>query len=144
MRAAGALIGGLWSLRLSRFAAIGGAATLIYAVAAYCLSGGMGTSILPAATASLLAYFLAAVFSYLGHKYVTFLSPGTHSFEAPRFVALTAVGLGFAWLLPTILVDGAGLPPAVPIIVTCILVPVVNYLLLDRWVFASGKAGRLR
>lgn len=145
MRAAGGdLIGGVWSLRLSRFAAIGAAATLIYAVAAFCLSGGLGITILPAAPASLAAYFIAAIFSYWGHKYVTFLSGGAHVFEAPRFLALTALGLGFAWLLPTILVDGAGLPPAVPIAVTCILVPIVNYVVLDRWVFASGEEGRPR
>lgn len=129
---------GLWSLRLSRFAAVGALATVIYAVLAFCLSGGLGLAILPAAPASLVAYAAAAAFSYAGHKYVTFVSHGAHVFEAPRFLALTALGLGFAWLLPTILVGGAGLPPAVPIIVTCILVPVVNYVVLDRWVFASG------
>lgn len=135
----GGPVHGLWSLRLSRFVTVGASATVLYAVLAFCLSGGLGLAMLPAAPASLAAYAVAAVFSYAGHKYVTFVSHGAHVFEAPRFLALTALGLGFAWLLPTILVSGFGLPPAVPIVVTCILVPVVNYVVLGRWVFASGE-----
>ncbi len=126
--------------RISRFALIGGASTLIYAACAFILSGGIGPMILPAVLASIAAYAAAAIFSYAGHKYVTFVSGGAHVFEAPRFVALTALGLAISWFLPAVLVGGFGLAPLVPIMITCIVVPVLNYVVLDRWVFASGTA----
>jgi len=130
--------------RVSRFALIGGMATLIYVVLAFVLSGGAGPVILPAVAASIAAYAVAAVFSYSGHKYFTFVSGGAHVFEAPRFAALTALGLGISWLVPAVMADGLGLSPAWPIIVTCLVVPVLNYVVLERWVFASRSvdAGR--
>ncbi|MER9230748.1 GtrA family protein [Mesorhizobium sp. M0622] len=123
--------------RLSRFALIGIASTLIYAVCAFLLSALPGP-VLPAALASVAAYIIAAIFSYLGHKYVTFVSPGTHAFEAPRFFLLTALGIGFSWLLPLVLVDCLGTRPVLPIAIICVAVPAINYFILDRWVFAPG------
>ena len=80
---------GIWSLRLSRFAAIGVASTVLYAALALAFSHlGIG-----ATGASVLAFLLAAVFSYAGHKYVTFVSGGRHAFELPRFLALSGAGL---------------------------------------------------
>lgn len=128
-------------LRLPRFAMIGAAATAIYAATAALLSAG-ADPLLPAATASVCAYALAALASYAGHKYVTFGSAGAHVFEAPRFAAVTAMGIAFAGILPMVMVDGAGLDPLVPIAVTCIVVPVVNYVVLERWVFGAGTARR--
>ncbi len=128
-------------LRLSRFALIGAAATAIYAATAAVLSAGFDP-LLPATTASVCAYALAALVSYAGHKYVTFGSAGAHVFEAPRFVAVTAMGIAFAGILPKLMVDGAGLEPLVPIAVTCIVVPVVNYVVLERWVFGQARAER--
>ena len=37
---------------------------------------------------------------------------------------------------------GAGLDPLVPIAVTCIVVPVVNYVVLERWVFGARTERR--
>ena len=128
-------------LRLSRFALIGAAATAIYAATAAVLSAGFDP-LLPATTASVCAYALAALVSYAGHKYVTFGSAGAHVFEAPRFVGVTAMGIAFAGILPKLMVDGAGLEPLVPIAVTCIVVPVVNYVVLERWVFGQARAER--
>ena len=128
---------GFASDRLSRFALIGGAATLIYAAcAAFFTTGRM--PILPAAAGSFAAYAIAALFSYAGHKYFTFVSGGAHRVEAPRFLALTAAGLCFSWILPTILVDELGLPPLAPIVATCVVVPAANYFVLGRWVFGNA------
>ncbi|RJT42364.1 GtrA family protein [Mesorhizobium waimense] len=127
--------------RLSRFALIGIASTLVYAVCAFLLSSLPGFA-LPATRASVAAYVIAAIFSYAGHKYVTFVSPGSHAFEAPRFFLLTALGLGFSWLLPLILVDGLGAKPVLSIAIICAAVPAFNYFVLDRWVFAPGTKMR--
>jgi putative flippase GtrA len=136
MRPLTRLVGGLWSLRLSRFAAIGILSTALYAVLALVFNG-LG---LEATGASVLAFGLASVFSYTGHKYVTYASGGRHAFELPRFLALSAAGLAVVSMLPALLTGLLGLPAAVPILLACIVVPIVNYVVLGRWVFASRRA----
>jgi putative flippase GtrA len=127
----GRLLEGLWSLRLSRFAAIGASATLLYAALALAFANiGM-----PATGGSVAAFLLAAAFSYAGHKYVTFASAGRHRFEMPRFMAVSAAGLAVVSVLPAVLTDMLGFPAAVPILLACLVIPAVNYVVLGRWVF---------
>ena len=121
--------------RISRFALIGIGSTLIYAVCAFFLSRGQGAGPLPATLASVAAYAIAALFSYTGHKYFTFMSGGNHAMELPRFLLLTASGLIVAIVLPGLLTQMLGIPVSIPILLTCIAVPVVNYIVLGRWVF---------
>ena len=128
------LIGGLWSLRLSRFAAIGILSTVLYAALALALDG-LG---IQATGASVLAFGLAATFSYAGHKYVTYVSGGRHAFELPRFLALSAAGLAVVSMLPALLSGVLGLPAAVSVLLACIVVPAVNYVVLGRWVFRDA------
>jgi putative flippase GtrA len=134
------LIDGLWSLRLPRFATIGLASTLLYAALAFGFSH-MGFA---ATEASVLAFLLAAIFSYAGHKYVTFVSGGSHAFELPRFLALSVTGLVVVSVLPAFLTGMLGLPAAVPFLLACVVIPVVNYIVLGRWVFASDKQSGAR
>lgn len=119
---------------LARFGAVGLSATALYAVLAFIL--GQGAHFAPV-RASLTAYAAAAAYSYVAHKIVTFMSPGQHRSEAPRFLVATAAGFAVAYLAPAVLVGWLGLPPALPIVVTSLLVPVVNFVLLSRWVFAD-------
>ncbi len=126
--------------KLSWFAVVGLAATALYAALAL-LFGSFGWS---AVGASVAAYVLAAAFSYAGHKFLTFMSPGSHSSELPRFVASTALGLGLATALPLVLSSWFGMPNIVPVVATCTVVPVVNFVLLDRFVFLSTRASRVR
>jgi putative flippase GtrA len=126
------LIEEAWSLRLSRFVLIGMASTVLYAVLAFTFTRmeGVGTT-----GASILAFALAAVFSYAGHKYVTFVSGDAHRLELPRFLALTAIGLAVVSLLPAILSGLFSFPTAVPILLACVVVPALNYIVLGNWVF---------
>ncbi|CCV09984.1 membrane hypothetical protein [Mesorhizobium sp. STM 4661] len=124
--------------RVLKFASVGLAATVVYALCAS-LFASAGSRYLSPATASLAAYAVAAIFSYLGHKFFTFMSAGSHRFEVPRFAVLTGCGLAVAYLLPALLVGQFGLPISVPILLTCILIPVVNFVVLERWIF-SGRA----
>jgi len=122
---------------LSRFALVGIGATLLYAVLAL---GFSEWAALPPVQASLAAYALATVFSYLGHKFVTFMSAGAHREEGPRFAVVAAAGFGIAAALPAVLSTGLGLPSYVPVVLTCVLVPLVNLFVLDRWVFANRSS----
>jgi putative flippase GtrA len=128
------LMDGLWSFKLSRFAVIGAGTTTIYAVLALALSH-FGIA---ATGASVLAFLITAVFSYAGHKYVTFASGGSHAFEVPRFLAVSASSLTTVSVLPAVLAGMLGLPAAVPILLACVIVPAVNYVVMGRWVFRNA------
>ncbi|RWB26161.1 MAG: GtrA family protein [Mesorhizobium sp.] len=128
--------------RLLKFASVGLAATVLYAFCASLFTSA-GSTYLPPATASVAAYSVAAIFSYLGHKFFTFMSAGSHQFEAPRFAVLTGFGLAIAYLLPLLLVGQFGLPVAIPILLTCVLIPVVNFVVLERWIFSGRSAAGL-
>ncbi|NUS22351.1 MAG: GtrA family protein [Mesorhizobium sp.] len=126
------------SRRPIRFLVTGIGATLLYALLGAAFSA--GTPMSPA-LGSVLAYALAAIFSYAGHKYFTFASNGAHRFEVPRFAVLTLVGLATSFALPAVLSEWLGLPVRVPIVLTCLLVPLVNYVVLRHWVFGTALAG---
>lgn len=132
------LIGGAWSLRLSRFLLIGAASTALYAVLALAFSSVQGIGV---TVASILAFGIAAIFSYAGHKYITFVSGGAHRFELPRFLVLTAVGLVVVTALPALLSGYFGLPAALPVLLACLAIPAVNFVVLGKWVFATATRG---
>jgi putative flippase GtrA len=124
---------------LARFGLVGIAATTLYAFLAIALVKWIGFT---PVQASLAAYAAAAVFSYLAHKSVTFMSSGSHRSEAARFILLTATGFAIAYAAPALLTAKLGLPPIIAILVTCLLIPAINLLMLDRWVFAQRRPGR--
>ncbi len=123
--------------RVLRFAAIGGLSTLIYATGALALADRHGFGV-PATIASVVAYCIAAVFSYWGHRLVTFMSDGAIGFEAARFACATALGFLLSVGLATVLTDLAGFAPSVPVILACIMVPVLNFIILRRFVFVGA------
>ncbi|ESY72252.1 polysaccharide synthesis protein GtrA [Mesorhizobium sp. LNHC252B00] len=121
---------------LARFGLVGVAATILYAALAdvFVKSERFGFS---PVQASLAAYAAAALFSYLAHRSVTFMSRGLHRSEAPRFLLLAAIGLAIAYGAPALLTAKLGLPLIFPIMITCLLVPAINFVVLHRWVFAE-------
>ncbi|TPN84224.1 GtrA family protein [Mesorhizobium sp. CU2] len=121
--------------RILRFAAIGGLSTLIYAVGTLALSGRFGLS---AAIGSVVAYGAGAVFSYCGHRFVTFMSDGAVGFELARFACATAVGFLLSVGLASILTDLGGLSPSIPVTLASVLVPVLNFVLLRKFVFVGS------
>lgn len=125
---------------LARFGLVGIAATILYAVLAVALVESKWIGFSPV-QASLAAYAAAAVFSYFAHKSITFMSNGSHRSEAARFVLLTATGFAVAYAAPALLTAKLGLPPIIAILATCLLIPAVNLLMLDRWVFAQRGSG---
>ncbi|MDR3509830.1 MAG: GtrA family protein [Caulobacteraceae bacterium] len=121
---------------LLRFGLVGLVSTLLYAALAW---GATTEMRIAAAPASVLAYALAGVFSYLAQKRFTFRSNGAHKREAPRFLCASAAGASIAALAPLVLTDRLGLPPIVAIAFTCGFVPVMNYLVLERLVFRGAS-----
>jgi putative flippase GtrA len=123
---------------LARFGLVGIAATILYAALATALiQRDRGLS---PVQASLVAYTAAALFSYLAHKFVTFMSIGSHRSQVPRFIVLTAAGFAVAYAMPALLTLDLGLPPIISVLATCLLIPALNLLVLDRWVFTERKS----
>lgn len=121
-----------------RFGVIGIIATALYGALATVLTEWDWAGI-EATSASVVAYLVAAIFSYLSHKSITFLSTRSHRVEGPRFVALTLAGLAVAFLAPVMLTDILGLQPIFAILFTCVVVPMMNFVVMDRWVFAHRR-----
>ncbi|MDG4894590.1 GtrA family protein [Mesorhizobium sp. WSM4976] len=125
------------SARILRFAAIGGLSTLTYAVLTLALSDRHGLG-MPVTFASMAGYGAGAVFSYCGHRIVTFMSDGAVGFEIPRFAGATAIGFLLSFALAAVLTDLGGLSPSVPVALSCVLVPALNFVLLRKFVFAAA------
>ena len=126
---------GLGAGLVTRFAMVGIGATLLYASLALLFS----QMALAPIQASVLAYAVATVFSYLGQKFLAFRSRGAHRSELPKFLALTAVGFGVATAMPAFFSGLLGFQPYVAVVATCIVVPLINLFVLDRWVFSARR-----
>jgi putative flippase GtrA len=113
-------------------ALVGLGATALYALLALI---GAALTAMPAAAVSLLAYALAGAASYLAHRRLTFAVTGAHGDAPARFAALSLAGYGLAFALPALLTDLLGYPAWLPILATCVLVPLINALALSRLVF---------
>ncbi|WP_169054145.1 GtrA family protein [Nitratireductor sp. XY-223] len=125
--------------QITRFALVGCVSTFIYVAAAigleHLFGAHFGQSFL-----SLLAYGPAAVFSYSAHRIFTFESDSAYSLEIPRFVVLTAVGATLSFGLPFVTGTWMNLPMFVTATVVTIAIPIMNYIVLDRWVFGERSA----
>jgi putative flippase GtrA len=122
--------------RLVRFTAVGLAAMAVYAALVALLTFG-GLS--PAWLASGIAYALAAVWSYIGHRRFSFRSSASHAVAGPRFAVVTATGQGLAVLLPALVTDIGGLPSLWSTLAVCLVCPAASFILNTRFVFADGR-----
>ncbi|MBN9073066.1 MAG: GtrA family protein [Rhizobiales bacterium] len=121
---------------LAVFGGVGIVATIGYFLLASFLHG---VASVPPAAASVAAYVACAVFSYWGHRRLSFASGGAHAVQVPRFVASTTLGLAVATATP-LAADAAGLAPVAGYALVCLLVPALNFVLLSRWVFRTEAA----
>jgi putative flippase GtrA len=123
------------SMRLFRFTGVGIASTLCYAIVAFALTSRFQRS---AVEASFIAYAIAALLSYFGHRVITFRSKGDHLREAPRFGALVLCGYALALAIPLFSGQVLGWSPAASILLTCVAIPLANYVLMARVVFTGA------
>lgn len=122
--------------KLGRFLIVGLGATVLYAMIGFILARIEG---LPSTAASGLAYAAAAVISYAGHRSVTFRSDRAHAAVLPQFLAMNGVGLAIA-LGCAFACEAARLPAEIALLATCAIVPLLNFVVLDRLVFPARRA----
>lgn len=120
--------------KVVRFGLVGIVGTLVY----FGLAAAATMSFrIPASVASIAAYFIAAVYSFLAHRYFTFRSKQPISKEAPRFAGVQIIGWSVAFLSPLFMTDLAGLPPLVAIVFVSLAVPLLSFLGMERLVFRA-------
>lgn len=122
-----------------RFGSVGIAATVLYFALALAIerSGAVG-----ATPASLIAYSLAALFSYFAHRNFTFSSSRPHGVAVPRFTVTTICGALLALALPLVLHDWLRWSAVIALAAVCIVVPITNLVLLRLWVFSESRGPR--
>jgi putative flippase GtrA len=114
------------------FAAVGIAATLVHAAVGLTLESAAALS---AFVANLIAFSVAFLVSYFGHRRFSFRSEAAHSRALPRFGAVALTGLALNQMLVLAIVNGGGLPYAVALAVIVATVPALTYVLSRLWAF---------
>jgi putative flippase GtrA len=77
---------------------------------------------------SLIGFFIALPIAYAGHRYISFRSTGRHVVELPRFIVATSTMFVVSSVSIVVFVDLLHT-------ITSLLVPLVNFLVLQMWVF---------
>lgn len=120
--------------RLVRFALTGGVSTLLYGVATWWFVGRMHMA---PALASLLGYLLAVPVNFLLQRSFAFRSSNAVHGDAARYLLAHGANMAASTLFMQVLVAWLHMDYRIGIVVTMIAVPVLMFLLLDRWVFAK-------
>jgi putative flippase GtrA len=84
---------------------------------------------------SLIGFFIALPIAYAGHRYISFRSTGRHVVELPRFIVATSTMFVVSSVSIVVFVDLLHTSYLVPLTITSLLVPLVNFLVLQMWVF---------
>jgi putative flippase GtrA len=121
--------------RVIRFGAAGVIATFCYFVMANAL---VWSSILSPLSASLAAYLISLVVSYLLQSRFTFGLRKDSVGQMTRFSITSIIGLCLCWVITYVTAHVLGWPYFAGTFLICILIPVVNYSLFQGWVFATG------
>lgn len=124
-------------VKLVRFVGVGVLNGAIYAASTSLLTSGFG---IEGKLASVFGYATSIPFAFYAHRSYTFGSKGKVKSEFRRFLISQGTGLIVSVFLMAAAIDYLGLHYAFGIVAAIVVVPSVNFLVLDQWVFFSGKA----
>ena len=116
------------------------AALLVYSLLNTALSE---TTRLNAVPISVLAYAMAMIVSFVGHKYFTFGTTGNFKAQLLKFVALHCVCLLVTASITELVVNRLGWPYGLGILLVDIVVPFLSYVALRLVVFEDRSGARL-
>lgn len=125
-------------MRLSRFGAVGLAATAVYWLAAVGLAE-FGPFGLRPAVAAFAASVLSVLFSYVCHHRLTFEKRGRHAVYLPRFLAVSTTLTILAAIGTGALTDRLGASPRVAATIVAVLYPLASLALNFAWVFRDRR-----
>lgn len=118
------------------FGAVGALSTAVYAVLTWL---GATQLALPAAVSSVISYAIAAGVSYTGHRLLTFRFDTPHRKAVSRFIVVSILGYITAFAIPAFVEGILQGPIEISIAITCVAIPIMNYLALSRFVFRSPQ-----
>lgn len=118
---------------LSRFGAVGIAATLTYLVIANSL---IWAGLVPT-VASVVGYLAGMVASFLGQSRFTFQMKRTGHRHLVRYCFLSLVGLLISYMAVWV-AHAADAPPVLGTVATAILVPILSFVVMKLWVFREN------
>ncbi len=127
-----------FGLKLGRFGLVGAVSTLLYLG---CSELGVRWIGLPVLAANTVAIFVSGAWGYVGHYYLTFRADTAHGTGLARFLVLFGLGYGVSSAI-VFLNQLLGLPPEIGTVTASIVLPVMNFILMQLWVFTTrGGAG---
>jgi putative flippase GtrA len=116
--------------RLIRFGAVGATTSAAYALVVAALA-----PVMAEATAAALAYLALLPVNYLGHRRATFRSRAPSRPELVRYLAVHSVTMATCMAVMQGVTAGLGQSHWAGSAVIVVLAPVMNFVLLQRWVF---------
>ena len=117
-----------------RFGLTGVGVTMIYLN----LAGLLKSAGADAALASVGAYLVSTLVSYLGHRRYTFRSVAEHGRAAPHFMLVSAIGLLLAAMIPRTLESATDSPVHVSFVIVAGVVAAVSFAGLRLTVFRAA------
>ncbi len=124
-------------LKLARFGFVGLSNGVIYAVMVVLL---VSTTTLTPRLAGAVAYLAVVPWAFLAHRRFVFQSSGSPLAEFGRFIAAQLTNGALSVATMSLVANTLGLWYGLGILAAVILVPLVNFLVLDRWVFYYQKS----
>ena len=121
--------------RIVRFGAAGLTATLCYFLLANAFASWVG---MPPLSASVAAYLVSLVVSYLLQSRYTFGVKQDSVGQMGRFILTAVAGFALCWLITHVTVAVLSWPYLAATVLICVLIPVANYFVFKGWVFATG------
>lgn len=119
-----------------RFCVVGGASSLLYAAIAVVLVSGLQVS---PKLASVFSYLGSLPLNFVGNRRFTFQSGGAFYDEAFRFIALHATGAAVAFASMSLATDYLGGHYLIGVVFAVVLVPAVNFVVANAWVFRAQR-----
>lgn len=119
-------------LKLLRFAVVGATVAGVY-IALYVAFLAVG---LPQMAANGIAFLLAVAAQYFGQAWFTFRAPLADPVQVLRFGIMIGAGLATSALVTGGVGPALGLPHWGAAALVTVILPVQNYLIISRWVFA--------
>jgi putative flippase GtrA len=115
-----------------RYSVVGLMSSLIYFVVTHLL---VDYCAMIAKNAALLGYFAAIPANFIANRRFAFRSTGSVAPELLRFLLLHTLGLFITYGMMVVFVEQLGWSYLIIAALTVIVVPIVNFVMLNAWVF---------
>jgi putative flippase GtrA len=118
--------------RLLRFGGVGIVSLVVYSVLYAILAAATRWSAIPIST---IAYSIAMVVSFVGHKYVTFRVSGNIRLQALKFIGMHCLCLLTTVVITGLVVNKLNWPYGIAILLVDVAIPALSYVMLKLIVF---------